>query len=348
MAHRDIVVIGASAGGVEALTTLAARLPADFPASLFIVLHVYPRGPSFLPQILSKAGPLLAVHARNYLPIEPGRIYVAPPDFHLVLEPGTMRLSHGPQENRSRPAVDVLFRTAAAAYGPRVVGVVLTGMLDDGTAGLLEIKRRGGLAIAQDPATALHPDMPRSALENVECDYVASLEALPALLDALVRETAPDDAPVDVDFSEAELDAAEAEVNEQPEAERGSPSPFACPDCSGVLWQIRDGPLLRFRCRVGHRYSLRALLDAQEEAAEDALWVALRTIEENSSFTRRMAEHAQERGHAESASNLLARAVQAEDYAASLRQMLSAFGARGSNDRREGSTSAGEGAREGR
>ncbi len=342
MARRDIVVIGASAGGVEALERLVADLPWNFPASVFVVLHVYPHGPSYLPQILSRAGPLPAVHAANRMESQLSTIYIAPPDFHLRVLPNHMHLSHGPHENRHRPAIDVLFRTAAHAYGPRVIGVVLSGLLDDGTAGLLEIKRRGGLAVVQDPATARYPDMPRSALENVEVDYVAPVDALASLLVDLVKETVPDAAPIE--DAEVEMDAAEAGVNGPPGATNGTPSVYACPECSGVLWEIQDGPLVHYVCRVGHSYSVKALLDAQQDAAEDALWIALRTIEENGSFARRMAQRARDRNRDASAEDLLARAAQAEGYAQSLRAMLEDLRGSASRDALEGEAPArGEG-----
>ena len=172
MSGHDMITIGASAGGVEALTELVRGLPVDLPASVFVSLHVPPHGTSMLPQILSRRGPLPAHHARDGEPIEPGRIYVAPPDLHLLIHQGVVRLSRGPRENGFRPAIDPLFRTAARWHGPRVVGVILSGTLDDGTAGLLAIKERGGFAVVQDPDDALFPGMPRNAMDVVHVDHV--------------------------------------------------------------------------------------------------------------------------------------------------------------------------------
>src|SRR5215212_968855 len=185
MSARDIIVVGASAGGVEALTRLVKALPADLPASLFVVLHLPPDAHSALPTILNRRGQLWAVHPRDGETIEPGRIYVAPPDRHLVLHQGVARVVRGPRENGHRPAVDPLFRSAAAAYGPRVIGIVLSGTLDDGTAGLLAIKARGGVAVVQDPADALSPGMPENALENVPVDYQLAVDKMGLLLDRL-------------------------------------------------------------------------------------------------------------------------------------------------------------------
>ena len=180
-----IVVIGASVGGVEAIGFLAAALPPDFAAAVLVVLHVGAHR-SVLPRLLSQRGPLPACHPGDGDLIRPGRIYVAPPDQHLLVEPGCVRLARGPRENWARPAVDPLFRSAARAYGPHVVGVILTGGLNDGTAGLFEVKRHGGVAVVQDPGDALSPGMPQSALRHVAVDHCLPLPAIPALLAALV------------------------------------------------------------------------------------------------------------------------------------------------------------------
>ena len=192
---HDVVVIGASAGGIEGLTRIAKRLPADLPAALFVVLHVSPSGPSAMPAILSRSGPLPAVHPHGDEPIERGKIYVAPPDHHLLIEADRVLLGRGPRENRMRPGIDVLFRSAALAYGPRVIGVVLSGYLDDGAAGLLAIKQRGGVALVQDPDDAPCPSMPRAAIKAVTPDHVERIDELAALIDRLVRSpvtTTPD------------------------------------------------------------------------------------------------------------------------------------------------------------
>jgi two-component system chemotaxis response regulator CheB len=250
VAHRDIVVIGCSVGGVEALQTLVAGLPKTFPASVFVVLHLSPQSTSVLPQILNRAGQLHAVHPRDNDPIRPGYIYIAPPDNHLMLDDGRIRVTHGPKENRHRPAVDPLFRSAARWYGPRVIGVVLTGSLDDGTAGLLAVKRRGGVAIVQDPEEAMASGMPESALEVVSVDHVATLEQIPELLNNLVRvevmETSKNgkgkSSGLKKETEIVELDdMKEVEDENRP----GTPSPFACPDCGGVLWELDGEEMLR-------------------------------------------------------------------------------------------------------
>ena len=300
MPGHDIIVIGASAGGVEALVKLAGQLPADLPASIFIVLHIPAQSPSLLPDILSRSGRLEAVHPQNGESIARRRIYIAPPDHHLLVTHGHVHVIRGPKENRHRPAIDPLFRSAALAFGPRVVGVVLTGALDDGTAGLYAVKRRGGIAIVQDPHEALYPSMPRSVLEHVNVDYCLSLSAIGPRLERLAHQQTgeegaypvPEDMEEEVKYAAMNLDDGIFSTSERV----GKPSAFSCPECGGVLWELRDQDLLRFRCRVGHAFSVESVEAAQVEQLEDALWTALKTLEENASLSRRMAKRASERG----------------------------------------------------
>lgn len=299
---RDIVAIGASAGGVEALMRVFAGLPADLPAAVVVVLHVSPSATSALPEILSRAGPLPATHARHGEPIEPGRVYVAPPNHHLLVGDGHLRLSVGPRENRQRPAIDPLFRSAAHAYGRRVVGVVLSGSLDDGTAGLVAIRSRGGAAIVQDPADALFGPMPRSALAAVTADAILPASGIGAELARLVSRPVADDEPPMTRDLDLEARFAEAEPSllggeEHP----GTPSGLACPECGGSLWELRDAELLRYRCRVGHAFSIGSLQEEQAEQLEEALWIALRNLEEQASLARRLSGNATARGLAQAA-----------------------------------------------
>src|SRR5262245_20674809 len=242
-ARKDIVVIGASAGGMEALQKLVSRLPADLPASLFVVWHLSPGLKSILPQVLNKSGPLRAVHPRDGDRIEKGHIYVAPNDHHMLLEKGYVRITKGPKENRFRPAVDPLFRSAAYIYGPRVIGVVLTGGLDDGSAGLYTIKLRGGTAVVQEPADAVIRSMPLNALEHTEADYKVPAAGIGDLIARLVREEAPRMPTVARDEDEKtrlEVKIAEgANALEANVMRFGQLSPFTCPECSGVLTMIR-------------------------------------------------------------------------------------------------------------
>jgi two-component system chemotaxis response regulator CheB len=319
-----LIVVGASAGGVEALIQLARGLPADLPAAVCVVLHIPPHAASALPHILTRAGPLPAQHPADGAPLEPGHIYVAPPDRHLLVTLGRLHIVHGPRENRNRPAVDPLFRSAARFYGPRVVGVVLTGALDDGTAGLLAIKRAGGIALVQDPDEALFPSMPSSARRYVPVDYCLPLADIAPTLARLAREPVDErggtavSQPPDFDTAMEGLDLAALEDDERP----GDPSPFACPECGGVLWERSIGALARYRCRVGHAYSVETLLSAQSDAYETALWSALRALEEKAQLQRRLVQRAEAQQLSGAATRFRAQLDEAEAHVETLRQML--------------------------
>jgi two-component system, chemotaxis family, protein-glutamate methylesterase/glutaminase len=276
--HRDIVVIGASAGGLDAMRELFANVPGDLPATFFVVQHLAPSPPSRLPELLSHHTPFRAMHPVHGQEIAPQTIYVAPPDMQMLLRPGYLHVVRGPKENGHRPAVDALFRSAARAYGPRVIGVVLTGYLDCGTAGLLSIKARGGLALAQDPATAFAVDMPRSAVQHVRLDRVASAAELGPILAELVRAPAgPMPSTVPRPVSELEGD------------ELGPQAEFVCPECRGALTEAVLGTFTQFRCHVGHTFSMEAVLGQQTEETERALWAAVRALEESAGIAQRMA-----------------------------------------------------------
>jgi two-component system chemotaxis response regulator CheB len=317
MAARDIIVVGTSTGGVDALAQLARGLPAGFPASVFIVCHFPSGGRSVLPEILSRAGPLLATHARDGEMFQPGHLYVAPPDRHLVLEPGgRMRLTREARENHHRPAADPLFRSAARHYGPRVIGVVLTGALYDGVAGLLAIRAAGGLAVAQDPRDAVVATMPQTAAEVAGVDHVVPVARLAALLVDLVRE------PVELDQGAQTMDPIERmpevvdkDMDLQARNERrGSVSVFSCPECGGTLWQVDETGLIRFRCHVGHAYHGDTLLAEQSEALEAALWTAVRIFRERSVLVRQLAARERLKGNAAAADRFDEQAAQAQHY----------------------------------
>lgn len=324
MARRDIIVLGTSAGGIEALQVVARGLPEGLPAAVFVVQHIAPTADGALPAILSRAGPLPARFAVNGEPIRRGRIYVAPPDLHMLIHRDVVHVTHGPRENRVRPAIDPLFRSAAYAHGPRVVGVILTGLLDDGSAGLVAIKERGGVAVVQDPETAMFPSMPRNALENVPVDMRLALEDIPQALADLVDGPAGEGAnPSDSDdmgkeIAEAQLDPALMSNSQHP----GRPSSFSCPDCQGVLYELSEGGMLRYRCRVGHAYSPDSLRASQDEALENALWSALRALEEKIDLARRLERRAQDRSLPIAAARFAARATEAEEHAEKIRRVL--------------------------
>jgi two-component system chemotaxis response regulator CheB len=251
--HHDIVAIGASTGGVDALKTITRGLPSEFPAAVFVVLHI--GAFSYLSQILDRAGPLPAANARNGEKIRPGHIYIAPPDQHMLLHDDHVLLRRGPRENMARPSIDPLFRTAAATYGGRVIGVVLTGALSDGTAGLRAIKRCGGIAVVQDPDDAEVPDMPRNAMRHVPIDRREKIARMADLLAQLVDEPAGATPEIPEDIRMEAAIAAQEEGSMSTEDQLGTRSRLTCPECGGTLWEIADGSLLRYRCHVGHAFS---------------------------------------------------------------------------------------------
>lgn len=324
MARPDVVVIGASAGGVEALTSLVAGMPADYPGTLFTVLHVPANGMSVLPHILGRAGPLPALHPSNGTVPEPAHIYVAPPDHHMVLRDGVIAVTRGPKEHGHRPAVDPLFRSAAKAYGARVVGMILSGTLDDGTMGLSAVAMRGGTTIVQDPAEALFSGMIQSALEHVHIDYVAPVAEMGDLLSRLLREEVDEKGGAamseDMEWKSSivEADIESAERNAEP----GVPSVFSCPECHGILWELKDGQLTHFRCRTGHAYSIESLIAAQSDAVEAALWIALRSLEEKRNLAERVWRRARDRGLEAAATRFAQQYDEARQHAEVLRQAI--------------------------
>jgi two-component system chemotaxis response regulator CheB len=274
--NHDVIVIGASAGGLDVLLDTARRLPADLPASLFVVVHTSPSHPSHLPELLSERGPLPASHPVDGEKIARGHIYVAPPDNHLVLRPGWVEVARGPKENGHRPSVDALFRTASSAYGPRVVGVVLSGHQDCGTAGVMSIKARGGVTVVQSPDSAAVPEMPRSVLERGGADFVVQPLELP---DVLARLTGAPAGPA----------LAPDEAIQRLEGDRpGEAAELVCPLCQGVLTESARGAFNHFRCHVGHAFSLESLVREQGEALERALWAAVRSLEESAALSKRL------------------------------------------------------------
>ena len=328
LATHDIVVIGASAGGVEAISTIVAELPRDLRAAVLIVLHIS-RGRSVLPEILSRAGRLPASHPRDGDTLHYGRIYVAPPDHHMTVDGTVIRIQHGPTENGVRPAVDPLFRSAARAFGPRVIAVILTGSLDDGTAGMAAVKEAGGVTIVQDPAEAFAPSMPRSAVEFVGVDHVMPLKEIPLLIDTLTREKASAKAAMVAGphLRPLESDLGDETLAVHPEDRPGRVSVFSCPECHGTLWEVDEGGLLRFRCRVGHIYSPDSMLAAQTDSVDRALWASLRSLEERAALTRRLADRARERQHLGVAYAFEQRASAAEEHASVVKELILSRGA---------------------
>lgn len=292
MEKRNIVVIGGSTGGFEAFKTIVQGLPPDLDASIFIVWHMSPNLRGILPEVLNKLNTIKASHAYDHELIETNHIYVAPPDHHLLIEEGRMRVTHGPKENRFRPALDPLFRSAAYAYGKRVIGVILSGGLDDGTAGLWRIKFSGGIAMVQDPADAEASSMPENALREVEIDHCVPVSDIPNLLVKLSQEFIENTDTMKDEKTKIEINiASEENALQNGSLDIGVLSPFTCPECQGVLSKIIDGDLARFRCHTGHAYSSDTLIASVTEKIEDSLYSAIRGMDESILLLNHIGDH---------------------------------------------------------
>jgi two-component system chemotaxis response regulator CheB len=320
---RDIVVVGASAGGVESLRTLVGELPGDLPAAVLIVLHIAATGSSVLPSILTRAGELVAAHPEDGESIEHGRIYVAPPDRHLVVHRDTIGVQGGPKENGHRPAVDPLFRSAAEHHGPRVVGVVLSGTLDDGASGLRLIKEAGGLALVQDPDDAMYEAMPRAAIAYAHPHATVSARVLGRMISEVAGTYVEQEEEAMAGVGPDD-DARHGATEEDPQP--GPRAAFACPDCGGALWEVDDGGLLHFRCRVGHAFSEASMLERQSDALETALWTSLRVLQERAALAQRLSQRLRSRGSAATARRFQRQAAEAEEHAVNLRELLESVG----------------------
>lgn len=326
MEKRNIIVIGASAGGFEAIKRLVAGLPADLDAAVFIVWHMSPDVRGILPQVLNRQKTLMAVNAVDNEPIVFNRIYVAPPDRHLTIDDGFMRVTRGPKENRFRPAVDPLFRSAAYTYGERVIGIILSGALADGTAGLWTIKNRGGIAMVQDPDDAEVPSMPESALQAVEVDYRVTVAEMSHLLTKLVAQEVNE--VKEQNMEENEKTSLEVQIATQNQALKlgknrfGEFSPYACPQCHGVLSVIKDGDINRYRCHTGHAYSADSLLTSITENIEDTLWSAIRGMEESIIFLNNLGDHYAEKNQPKLAAMYFKKAGEADGRAKLVKQAV--------------------------
>lgn len=323
MEKRNIIVIGASAGGYEVLKTIVKSLPSKIDASIFIVWHMAPTIRGVLPMVLNKENSIHAAHAVDNEEIKPNRIYIAAPDHHMLLEDGRVRVTHGPKENRFRPAVDPLFRSAAYEYRNRVIGVVLSGALDDGTAGLWTIKNYGGLAVAQDPNSAEVPSMPENAIREVAVDYIVTATEIADLLVRLCVEE------VDVNNNDMHDDektsieikiALEDSAFESGVMQLGTLSPFTCPECHGVLSTLKDGNRTRYRCHTGHAYSADSLLVAVTEKIEDSMYNAIRGVEESVMLLNHIGDHFAEANQRKLAALYFKKAKDAEERIALVRQ----------------------------
>jgi two-component system chemotaxis response regulator CheB len=317
--NRDIIVIGTSSGGVEAILTLMSALPRDLPAAILIVLHVPATGPSLMPQLIATRTGWPALHPRDGDEIKNGVVYMAPPDYHVTVSGDSrVHVTRGPKENRHRPAVDPLFRSAAVAFGPRVIGVILTGALDDGTAGLQAVKSCGGTTVVQHPEDALVRGMPENALHYVEVDHCVPLAKLGALLSELVTHSRGPDVSTDCEMIKLESPPKDASVTPSAmKKQLGPPSGFICPECNGPLWEVREGRHSQFRCLVGHQFSPESLLAEEGEALERALWVAIKTLQERATLLNNLAGRS-----AASGPDFRAKATECEEHGAVIRGII--------------------------
>lgn len=322
--RRNIIVIGASAGGIDALRMLFSALPADASASYFVVLHLSPHHSSQLDRILQVMTAMPVMFATDGQRIMPDTVYVAAPDRHLMIEHECIRITRGPKESRARPAIDVLFRSAALSFGRRVVGVVLSGSLDDGTAGLWQIKDRDGLAFVQDPDEAPYRSMPDSAIEHVDVDYVGRIEDLALQIAQAVAAELPR-LPAAEPKPGLQLENAIARGERDMHAgvmDLGKPSKYTCPECGGVLAQIEEGRVVRFRCHTGHAYSFRSLLAEVNGTVDGTLWATIRAIEERILILQHLAALAGQAGRHDEAARLLGKAEESEERCKPLRELV--------------------------
>lgn len=318
---RHIVVIGTSAGGLEALDEVIGQLPDGLPAAIFIVQHLAPDATGeALVHRLGRHKAFRCELAHDGASFKDGNIYIAPADYHLLVKKETLLVTKGARENRYRPAVDPLFRSAAVAHGSDVIGVVLTGMLDDGTAGLIAIQKCGGVTVVQDPKDAAYPEMPQSVINNLKVDHCVPLARMGALLEQLVHAPHDKSAPVPEDIR-AEAEIAERVLSDIAQVNAlGSQVPYNCPNCGGVLWEMDYPDLQRFRCHTGHSFTAAALLDSQNEKIEETLWVSLRMFEERKNLLNNM--HQKELQSSEKNNSYDERAKETAVHIERIREML--------------------------
>jgi two-component system chemotaxis response regulator CheB len=318
--NRNIVVIGGSAGAAQGVANLLSALPGEVPAVIFLVLHIQPTGEEWLVQRFSARTFFGVISPTDEEPFRERHVYVARPDHHLIVKARTVRISRGPRENMWRPAIDVLFRSAAVAHGARVIGVLMSGELDDGTAGLQAIKKCGGKTVIQDPQDALYPGMPRTAAANVEIDHCVPLPDLPSLLTRLVNEPADDPVAIPASLRKESLIAEGTETSVVVPQTQDAPTPLSCPECNGPLWRT-DAEGVHFSCRVGHAYHMNSLVQGSTDELDRTLWAAIRLFEQRANIARMMADQERARGNERRAGTFIERAAEAQRHAQKLREL---------------------------
>jgi two-component system chemotaxis response regulator CheB len=322
MANYQVVAVGASAGGFQALVELAKGLPGDFPVAVLVTIHLHPGASNVLPDLIDRAGSLRAAYAREGDEIAPGCIYIAPPDAHLLVERKRAIVRRGPRENGSRPAIDPMFRSVAATYGSHAIGVILSGALNDGSSGLQAIKTCGGLAVVQDPGDAAYAEMPTSALAATPVDHVVPLREMVPLLRRLVAQRVPSETPPSPELQREVAIAAQRDSDIATIDRLGERSVLTCPECHGLLWEIQDGNLVRYRCHVGHAFTLQSLEAEQATELDRAMSSALRALSERIHLVRRLADEARKMQHERMAGRWESRAREYEQQAGVIRAAL--------------------------
>jgi two-component system, chemotaxis family, protein-glutamate methylesterase/glutaminase len=319
---QKVIVVGTSKGGLAALRTLVGGLEATLPAAVLIVQHQAPDSPGLMADILTSAGPLPANYAIDGEPLLARRIYLASPNHHLLVEDSCVRVLAGPRENRVRPAIDPLFRSAAVYHNSRTIGVLLTGLLDDGSSGLQAVQRCGGVTIVQEPKEAIYTDMVTNAMALIKVDYVLPLVEIAKLLNRLAStptEAAapvPEDLRLEVTFSQRAMGGVEVM------SRLGKGTTFTCPDCGGRLWEIDSENQLRYRCEVGHAFNGNNMVNGNREAVEEALWVALRNLQERERMLERLAASAEANGYNKGMADYSEKAAETKSHTAHLRRFL--------------------------
>ena len=319
-----IIVIGASAGGLQAVTELMAQVTEEMNAAVFLVLHAssFAYG-DIVVQRLQRNSVFTCKIAEHDEPIRTRHFYLAPPDHHLILKNGKMILGRGPVENRWRPSIDVLFRSAAVNYTTRVIGIIVTGLLEDGAAGMQTIKACGGTCIVQDPKEAEYPDMPQAVLRVVDVDYCTSLQRIAIILQEKTKNGVGKSANIPAQvLKEAEIAERVAIGIDVISDLGGERSAYSCPDCGGALWELKDGGMTRFRCHTGHMYSANDLQEVKRKELEKTFWVVLRILEERRNLLYKMAEEERSKGWERSALNKISRAEELETHIGRIKGIL--------------------------
>ncbi|PRY55233.1 two-component system chemotaxis response regulator CheB [Arcticibacter pallidicorallinus] len=320
---RNVIVLGASAGGIAALSSLISGLPDDLDAAVLVVLHLSRKSNAdIIITGFKKQTTLNCQVASEGAKIRKRHLYLAPPEHHIIVRNGQIHLTQGPHENKYRPSIDVLFRSAAVHYGHRTIGVVLTGLLDDGTSGMSAIKKAGGICIVQDPSDAEYGDMPQSVLNNTEVDYKVSLAMIPSIIEVLMSRPLPPEQAVPVEL-QIEADITQNLMSDLNQLKKiADRSDFICPDCGGGLWAVKDDPIHRYRCHTGHVYTERLLAEEQVQGIEESLWVSIRMLEERRNLLLLMRTHDDQAGNLQLAEANQGRAIEIDRHIKRLKQVL--------------------------